>query len=140
MDEHITPLAPEGEFVLFRTKDGQFQVECRFESETLWLSQAAMSVLYQVTPQAITQHIKAIYAEGELIQSSTCKDYLQVQTEGKREINRQIRHYNLSVILAVGYRVRSARGAHPGYTCQRTPYLSSYQRYFCDGGGLSAHR
>lgn len=109
MDEKVTT-APAGEFVLFQSADGRVRLECRFESDTLWLSQAAMSELYQVTPQAITQHIKAVYAEGEHAQSSTCKDYLQVQTEGARQINRQIRHYNLSVILSVGYRVRSARG------------------------------
>ncbi|MBF7996610.1 RhuM family protein [Rahnella laticis] len=109
MDENVTT-APAGEFVLFQSADGRVRLECRFESDTLWLSQAAMSELYQVTPQAITQHIKAVYAEGEHAQSSTCKDYLQVQTEGARQINRQIRHYNLAVILSVGYRVRSARG------------------------------
>ncbi|MGO4745579.1 virulence RhuM family protein [Serratia quinivorans] len=102
--------APDGEFVLFQSADGKVRLECRFASDTLWLSQAAMSELYQVTPQAVTQHIKAVYDEGELEQSSTCKDYLQVQTEGTRQVQRKIRHYNLGVILAVGYRVRSSRG------------------------------
>lgn len=104
------PQAPHGEFVLFTSTDGQTRVECRFESDTLWLSQAAMADLYQVSSQAITQHIKAVYSEGELEQNSTCKDYLQVQLEGGREVKRNIRHYSLSVILAVGYRVRSTRG------------------------------
>lgn len=102
--------SPDGEFVLFQSADGKVRLECRFASDTLWLSQAAMSELYQVTPQAVTQHIKAVYDEGELEQSSTCKDYLQVQTEGTRQVQRKIRHYNLGVILAVGYRVRSSRG------------------------------
>lgn len=105
----LTP-APDGEFVLFQSADGKVRLECRFASDSLWLSQAAMADLYQVTPQAITQHIRAVYDEGELEQSSTCKDYLQVQTEGTRQIQRKIRHYNLGVILAVGYRVRSTRG------------------------------
>ncbi|SHG06270.1 virulence RhuM family protein [Vibrio gazogenes] len=104
------PQAPQGEFVLFTTADGQTRVECRFESDTLWLSQASMAELYQVSSQAITQHIKTIYSEGELEQISTCKDYLQVQLEGSREVKRNIRHYSLPVILAVGYRVRSTRG------------------------------
>ncbi|EGR4209220.1 hydroxyacid dehydrogenase [Vibrio cholerae] len=104
------PQAPHGEFVLFTSTDGQTRVECRFESDTLWLSQAAMADLYQVSSQAITQHIKAVYSEGELEQNSTCKDYLQVQLEGGREVKRNIRHYSLPVILAVGYRVRSTRG------------------------------
>lgn len=104
------PQAPYGEFVLFTCADGQTRVECRFESDTLWLSQAAMAELYQVSSQAITQHIKAVYSEEELEQISTCKDYLQVQLEGGREVKRNIRHYSLPVILAVGYRVRSTRG------------------------------
>ncbi|MGL5266900.1 MAG: virulence RhuM family protein [Plesiomonas shigelloides] len=104
------PQAPQGEFVLFTSADGKTRVECRFESDTLWLSQAAMAELYQVSSQAITQHIKAVYSEGELEQNSTCKDYLQVQLEGGREVKRNILHYSLAVILAVGYRVRSIRG------------------------------
>ncbi|EPI4776935.1 TPA: virulence RhuM family protein [Vibrio vulnificus] len=104
------PQAPHGEFVLFTSGDGKTRVECRFESDTLWLSQAAMADLYQVSSQAITQHIKAVYSEGELEKNSTCKDYLQVQLEGGREVKRSIRHYSLPVILAVGYRVRSTRG------------------------------
>ncbi|NIH16917.1 virulence RhuM family protein [Morganella morganii] len=104
------PEAPQGEFVLFRSEDGQTRVECRFESDTLWLSQAEIANLYQITPQAITQHIKAIYEEGELVQNSTCKSFLQVRQEGNRRVNRNTLHYNLSMILAVGYRVRSVRG------------------------------
>ncbi|MEQ5177938.1 virulence RhuM family protein [Proteus genomosp. 6] len=104
------PEAPQGEFVLFRSEDGQTHVECRFESDTLWLSQAEIANLYQVTPQAITQHIKAVYEEGELVQNSTCKSFLQVRQEGNRQVNRNTLHYNLSMILAIGYRVRSVRG------------------------------
>ena len=104
------PEAPQGEFILFRSEDGQAHVECRFESDTLWLSQAEIANLYQITPQAITQHIKAIYEESELVQNSTCKSFLQVRQEGNRRVNRNTLHYNLSMILAIGYRVRSVRG------------------------------
>ncbi|HAT3809328.1 TPA: virulence RhuM family protein [Morganella morganii] len=104
------PEAPQGEFVLFRSEDGQTHVECRFESDTLWLSQAEIANLYQITPQAITQHIKTIYEEGELVQNSTCKSFLQVRQEGNRRVSRNTLHYNLSMILAIGYRVRSVRG------------------------------
>ena len=109
MSENL-PQAPQGEFVLFQSADGRTRVECRFEADTLWLSQAAMAELYQVSSQAITQHIKAIYEEGELVQNLTCKDYLQVQSEGNRTVQRKIRHYSLPVIISVGYRVRSTRG------------------------------
>lgn len=104
------PQAPQGEFVLFQAADGSTRVECRFESDTLWLTQAAMADLYQISPQAITQHIKAIYEEDELDQNLTCKSYLQVGMEGSRQVSRNKQHYSLSVIIAVGYRVRSSRG------------------------------
>src|SRR3546814_14317003 len=67
--------------------------------------------LFQVTPQAVTQHIRAIYEDGELEEAATCNDYLQVRAEGKREVSRRIAHYNLPVIVAVGFRVRSPRGS-----------------------------
>jgi hypothetical protein len=85
-------------------------VECRFEQETLWMSQALMAELFQTTPQNITLHLKALYAEGEIDEAATCKEYLQVRREGSREVKRAVRHYNLEAILAVGYRVRSERG------------------------------
>lgn len=108
-EEQSTP-SPAGEFVMFASGDGKVRVECRFEQESLWLSQASIATLYQITPQAITQHIKAIYEEAELEQNATCKSYLQVQQEGTRQVSRNTLHYNLPMILAIGYRVRSARG------------------------------
>ena len=102
--------APQGEFVLFQSADGTVKVECRFEADTLWLTQQSMSELYQITPQAITQHIKGIYQEGELEQNLTCKYYLQVGMEGKRQVTRNKLHYSLPLIIAVGYRVRSPQG------------------------------
>jgi hypothetical protein len=110
MSDKDLPQAPTGEFLLFASDDGRIRIECRFEGDTLWLSQAMMSELYQVTPQAITQHIRSVYEEGELDQNTTCKDYLQVQQEGKRQVKRSITHYSLPMILAIGYRVRSTRG------------------------------
>lgn len=109
IEVHETPFLM-GEIVFYQTKDGRTRVECRFENETLWLTQAAMAELYLTTPQNITLHLKAIYAEGELEEESTCKDYLQVQNEGGREVYRKRKFYNLEAILAVGYRVRSHRG------------------------------
>lgn len=108
-NEHLTS-SPVGEFVMFASGDGKVRVECRFESDTLWLPQASIANLYQITPQAVTQHIKAIYEEEELDQNATCKSYLQVQQEGHRQVSRNRLHYSLQVILAVGYRVRSPRG------------------------------
>jgi hypothetical protein len=108
MSNETTP--PNGEIILYQTEDGRTRVECRFEQETLWMSQALMAELFQTSPQNITLHLKALYAEGEIDEAATCKEYLQVRREGPREVKRRVRHYNLEAILAVGYRVRSERG------------------------------
>lgn len=78
---------------------------------TAWLTQAQIAELFQTTPQAITKHIASIYADGELDEGATCNDYSQVRFEGGREVQRSLKHYNLDVILAVGFRVRSPRGS-----------------------------
>ncbi len=96
--------------LLYQTEDGHTRVEVRFENETVWLTQAALAELYQSTPQNITQHITSIYEDGELDEGATCKPYLQVRQEGARAVERNLKHYNLPMILAVGYRVRSHRG------------------------------
>ena len=101
---------PQSEIILYQTEDGRTRIQCRLENETLWLTQAQIAELFQVTPQNVTLHLKAIFAEGELSESATCKDYLQVRFEGSREVTRALRHYRLEAILAVGYRVRSHRG------------------------------
>ena len=103
--------APNNEFILYTTQDGQTRIECRFENETLWLSQALMADLFQTTPQNITLHLKTLYEDEELDEGATCKDYLQVRQEGQREVKRQVKYYNLEAILAVGFRVRSSRGS-----------------------------
>ncbi len=100
----------KGEIILFQSNVGQTKIQVRFEGNSVWLTQASISELFQTTPQNITIHLKAIYEEGELIEEATCKEYLQVRHEGKRQVNRNLKHYNLEAILAVGYRVRSPRG------------------------------
>jgi hypothetical protein len=103
--------APQaGEFLLYETEDGRTRVECRFAEDTLWLSQAMMAELFQTSPQNITLHLKALYAEGEITPDATCKSYLQVRPEGKRQVRRTVNFYNLDAIRTVGYRVRSPRG------------------------------
>src|SRR3954447_11975828 len=101
---------PQSSIVLYQTEDGRTRIQCRFEEETIWLTQAQIAELFQVTPQNVTLHLKAIFADRELNESATCKDYLQVRQEGSRQISRTLRHYRLEAILAVGYRVRSPRG------------------------------
>ena len=90
--------------------DAGLNLQVRLDGQTVWLTQLQMADLFQTTPQNITLHIKSIYIEGEQTLEATCKDYLQVQQEGSRQIRRSLKHYNLDMILAVGYRVRSLRG------------------------------
>lgn len=98
-----------GEIVLYQP-DKSIRLEVRIADDTVWLSQAQMAELFKTTPQNITIHIKNIYREFELEKEATCKDYLQVQREGKRVIRRAQKFYNLDVIISVGYRVKSIYG------------------------------
>lgn len=99
-----------GEFLLYQTEDGQTLIDVRVAEETVWLSQKSMAELFQTSVPNINQHLASIYEEGELQPEATIKKYLIVQTEGRRQVSREVDHYNLDAILAVGYRVRSHRG------------------------------
>ena len=101
---------PEGQFLLYQTEDGETRIECRLVSETIWLTQRLMSDLFQVTVATINEHLKNLVNDGEIDANRTIRKFLIVQTEGKREVSRQVDHYSLEVILAVGFRVRSTRG------------------------------
>jgi hypothetical protein len=100
----------EGELVLYRTQDGLTEIQLRAIDGAVWLTQAEMAELFETSPQAITQLIKSIYREGELVEEATCKEFLQVRCEGGRQVQRSLKAYRLDLILAVGYRVRSPRG------------------------------
>lgn len=98
------------EIILYTTADGKANIKLYADNGTVWLTQAQMAELFNTTPQNITLHIKNIYSEGELLPEATCKDFLQVRTEGSRTIQRNQKFYNLDVIIAIGFRVRSPRG------------------------------
>jgi hypothetical protein len=93
-----------------RTEDGRTRISCRLGDDSVWLTQAALAELFRTTPQNITLHVGAIYQEGKLSEDLTCKEYLQIRQEGSRPVSRRLKHYNLKLVLAVGYRVRSPRG------------------------------
>ena len=94
---------------IYQTDDGKVQLDIRLEKDSLWLTQAQMAELFQVKPQNITMHLKKIFAEGELQEEATCKDFLQVQTEGGRAVKRKRKFYNLDAVISVGYRINSSR-------------------------------
>jgi hypothetical protein len=101
---------PGGALILYQTPDGRTRVECRFVDNSLWLSQALIAELFQVTVPTVNEHLKGIYADGELPSDATIRKFRIVRREGTREVARDIEHYNLEAILAIGYRVRSQRG------------------------------
>lgn len=97
----------KGQLIIYQSEDGQTQVSVKMQDETVWLTQDAMAKLFGTAPQNITMHIKNVYAEAELDENSTCKNFLQVRKEGKRTVSRNLAHYNLDMIIAVGYRIKS---------------------------------
>lgn len=99
-----------GEIVIYTASDGNIQTEVRLETETLWLTQRKMAELFDKDSDTIGLHLRNIYAEGELDESATTEDFSVVQREGRRNVTRTLKHYNLDAILSVGYRVNSKQG------------------------------
>ncbi|ANB01165.1 RhuM family protein [Ectothiorhodospira sp. BSL-9] len=104
-------MTPETQAPILIFEDADKAVEVRLDTdrETVWLTQAQMAELFDVKPQNITMHLKNVYEDGELVEGATCKDFLQVQQEGGREVQRKRKHYSLDAVISVGYRVSSTR-------------------------------
>ena len=96
-----------GEILIYQTDDGQTNIEVKIEDDTVWLTQQQMAELFQTSRTNVVEHIKHIYEEGELDEISTCRNFRQVRKEGNREVTRQIPHYNLDMIISLGYRIKS---------------------------------
>ena len=96
-----------GEILIYQTDDGQTNIEVKIEDDTVWLTQQQMSELFQTSRTNVVEHIKHIYEDGELDEISTCRNFRQVRKEGNREVTRQIPHYNLDMIISLGYRIKS---------------------------------
>jgi prophage maintenance system killer protein len=101
---------PRGEVVVYQAPDGAIRVDVRLERETVWLTQRQMSELFETTTDNVGLHLKNIFSDGELEEQATTEDFSVVQTEGKRRVQRDLKHYNLDAIISVGYRVNSKRG------------------------------
>lgn len=108
MSTDLTP--PQGQFILFESDDGIAKVECLFDAHDIWLTQQLIAELYGKSVPTINEHLRNIYDEGEIEQNSTIRNFRIVQQEGSRQVSRDVAHYNLTAILAVGYRVRSKQG------------------------------
>ena len=98
------------DIIIYNTEDGKAKINLQYADGTVWLSQLEIAELFQTTKQNVSKHVKAIFLEGELKESATVNYKLTVQKEGNRKISRQLAYYNLDMILAIGYRVRSIRG------------------------------
>ena len=98
------------EILIYTTPESQTQVEVTFEGDTVWLTQKQIVDLFQSSKANISEHVKHIFEDGELDPSQTVRNFRTVQLEGKKKVSRQIDHYNLDLILSVGYRVNSKRG------------------------------
>lgn len=105
-----TPENSAAPIVIYQSADGSMTAEVRLEGETVWLSQKQMAELFDKNIMTINEHIANVFAEGELESSATIRKFLIVRQEGKREVKREIEHYNLDVIISVGYRVKSKQG------------------------------
>ena len=138
---------PDNQIAFYQSSDGSVNIEVLFAKENIWLTQKKMSELFDTTPQNITQHLSNLYKDEEIEEKATCKDFLQVQDEGGRNIERKAKMYSLEAIIAVGYRVNSERGTqfrqwatgilksyiHKGYALDinRMKYGSRFsERYF----------
>ena len=99
----------EQQIQIFISADGQAQLEVALEQETVWLSQAQMGQLFDTSPENVLMHLQNIFKDDELEESATTKEFLVVRQEGKRQVRRRIKHYNLDAIISVGYRVSSKR-------------------------------
>lgn len=115
---------PQSSFILYQSEDGQTRIQCRFENETIWLTQALIAELFQIGVNTVNHHLKEIYDDGELQRGATIRQYRIVRLEGSREVARTVEHYDLQAILAVGYRVRSHRGTQ--FRQWATARLSEY--------------
>src|SRR3954471_9357218 len=92
---------PQSSMILYQTEDGSTRIECRFENETIWLTQALIAELFQVSVPTVNEHLKGIYSEGERAEQENIRKFRIVRLEGTREVARAIEHYSLPAILAV---------------------------------------
>ena len=118
----------EDKLVIYQAADGAIELPVDAKLETIWASQRQIAEIFGVTPQNITIHLAGIYKEGEMDEELTCKESLQVQKEGSREVKRTVKLYNLDVIIAVGYRISSIRG-----TAFRKWATKTLRDYISDG-------
>lgn len=106
----LSKMEKQDKIVIYKSENGQPQIDVKIQEETVWLSQTQMVALFEKSKKTISEHINNVFNEGELDKGSTVRKSRTVQKEGGRIVSREIEHYNLDVIISVGYRVKSKRG------------------------------
>lgn len=112
------------QIIIYKTENGQTKLDVRFENETVWLTQSDLAKLFQTSKQNISQHVKNVFDEHELVAEGTVKNFLTVRKEGVRDVSREIEYYNLDLIISVGYRVKS--GVATAFRQWATAHLREY--------------
>ena len=110
MSAEAPPASPGGHVVVYETEDGETRIDVRFDQETVWLTQGQMAELFETSTNNVSLHLNNIFSAQELEREATTKESLVVRTEGSRQVQRTLTHYNLDAIISVGYRVNSRRG------------------------------
>ena len=110
MGDEMPETGPGGEIAVYESAEGEVRVDVRLERETVWLTQRQMAQVFDTSPENVLMHLRNIFVSGELEPDATTKEFLAVQTEGRRQVRRRLKHYNLDAIISVGYRVNSRRG------------------------------
>ncbi len=116
----------QNNIIIYQSDDGLTKINVNLQGDTVWLSQQQMAELYMTSRTNVVEHIQHIYREGELTEDSTCRKFRQVQTEGNREVTREIPFYNLDMIISLGYRVKSSIATH--FRIWATKRLNEYIR------------
>lgn len=126
MDRNLSNEERSGDIIIYQSETGDARIDVRFEDETVWLSLDQMAALFQRDKSTISRHIKNVFRDGELKREATVANFATVQTEGGRSVEREIEHYNLDVIISVGYRVKSQRGVQ--FRLWATNVLKEYMK------------
>ena len=108
MNNNFITEEDKGDIVIYQSEDGDTKIDVHFQDEMVWLTQAQMEELFQTSHSNVAEHIKNIFAEGELDEAATCRKFRQVRLEGNRNVTREVMYYNLDMIISLGYRIKSS--------------------------------
>ena len=136
-ENRVASAFPGGEIAVYETPDGEIGLDVRFDQDTVWLTQRQMAEVFLTSSENVIMHLRNVFAQNELDERATTKDFLVVRKEGARRVRRSLRHYNLDAIISVGYRVNSKRAVRFRQWATRTPREHLGSGYTFDGRRLA---